>query len=186
MAAPDYEIFALGDVPLQSGLTLRNAELAYKTYGRLDAARNNVIFYPTSYGAQHTDTEWLIRPGRALDPERYFIVIPNMFGNGLSSSPGNVGPPHDRGRFPGVTLTDNVRMQCRLLTERLGVGRIAETAARVVAMACTEPPHEATHSHMSDWTCTRRLSAWHSSTSAIMVSPLSSGRGAPWSKGVFF
>jgi hypothetical protein len=35
----------------------------------------NVIVYPTSYGAQHYDTEWLIRPGRALDPERFFIVI---------------------------------------------------------------------------------------------------------------
>jgi homoserine O-acetyltransferase/O-succinyltransferase len=98
MTSRDYEIFELGDIPLQSGLTLRNAQLAYKTYGRLDATRSNVIVYPTSYGAQHTDIEWLIRPGRALDPERYFIIIPNMFGNGLSSSPSNVGPPHDRGR----------------------------------------------------------------------------------------
>src|SRR5205085_7150966 len=118
MTAGDYEIFEVGDVPLQSGLTLRNAQLAYKTYGRLDAARRNIIVYPTSYGAQHSDTEWLIRPGRALDLERYFIVIPNMLGNGLSSSPSNVGPPHDRGRFPGVTATDNVRMQHRLLIER--------------------------------------------------------------------
>jgi homoserine O-acetyltransferase len=54
-------------------------------------------------------------------PERYFIIIPNMFGNGLPSSPSNVGPPHDRGRFPGVTVADNVRMQRRLLTERLGI-----------------------------------------------------------------
>jgi homoserine O-acetyltransferase len=121
MTSRDYDIFELGDVPLQSGLTLRNAQLACKTYGRLDAARNNVIVYPTSYGAQHNDTEWLIRPGRALDPERYFIIIPNMFGNGLPSSPSNVGPPHDRGRFPGVTVADNVRMQRRLLTERLGI-----------------------------------------------------------------
>jgi len=125
MTSPDYEVFELSDVALQSGLTLRNAQLAYKTYGRLDASRNNVIVYPTSYGAQHYDTEWLIRPGQALDPERYFIVIPNMFGNGLSSSPSNVGPPHDRGRFPGVTVADNVRMQRRLLTERLGIERIA-------------------------------------------------------------
>ena len=103
MTARDYEIFELGDVALQSGLTLRNAQLAYKTFGRLNQSRSNVIVYPTSYGAQHTDIEWLIRPGRALDPDRYFIIIPNMFGNGLSSSPSNVGPPHDRGRFPGVT-----------------------------------------------------------------------------------
>jgi len=125
MTARDYEIFELGDVALQSGLTLRNAQLAYKTFGRLNQSRSNVIVYPTSYGAQHTDIEWLIRPGRALDPDRYFIIIPNMFGNGLSSSPSNVGPPHDRGRFPGVTAADNVRMQRRLLAERLDIERIA-------------------------------------------------------------
>src|ERR1700730_4015670 len=54
MTTRDYEIFELGDVPLQSGLTLRNAQLAYKTYGQLDASRSNVIVYPTSHGAQHT------------------------------------------------------------------------------------------------------------------------------------
>src|SRR5206468_6994543 len=97
MAAVDYEIFEAGDVALQDGMTLRGARLAYKTYGRLDEARANVIVYPTSYGAQHHDTEWLIRPGRALDPGKYFIVIPNMLCNGLSSSPSNAGPPHDRG-----------------------------------------------------------------------------------------
>jgi len=125
MTSRDYQIFELGDVALQSGLTLRNAQLAYKTYGRLNAARSNVIVYPTSYGAQHYDTEWLIRRGRALDPERYFIIIPNMFGNGLSSSPSNVGPSHDRGRFPGVTVADNVRMQHRLLREQLGIESVA-------------------------------------------------------------
>jgi hypothetical protein len=44
------------------------------TVGSMPRAAN-VIVYPTSYGAQHYDTEWLIRPGRALDPERFFIVI---------------------------------------------------------------------------------------------------------------
>src|SRR3974377_162204 len=111
MTPPDYELFELGDVVLQSGLTLRNAPLAYKTYGRLDASRSNVIVYPTSYGAQHYDTEWLIRAGRALDPERYFIIIPNMFCNGLSSSPRNFWPPPRPGRFPGVAGAENVRFE---------------------------------------------------------------------------
>jgi homoserine O-acetyltransferase/O-succinyltransferase len=39
----------------------------------------------------------------ALDPAKYFIVIPNMLGNGLSSSPSNTPPPYDRARFPNVT-----------------------------------------------------------------------------------
>ena len=103
----DYQIFEAGDVVLQSGLTYRGARLAYKTYGTLDAAKSNVIVYPTSFGAQHTDLEWQIGAGRALDPSRYFIVIMNKFGNGLSSRPSNTPPPFDRGRYPHFTMTDN-------------------------------------------------------------------------------
>jgi homoserine O-acetyltransferase len=121
---PDYEIFELGDVTLQSGLTLRQAKLAYKTYGKLAASRENVIVMPTFYGGQHEDTEAMMLPGRALDPKRYFIIVPNMFGNGLSSSPSNTPPPFDRAAFPHVTLYDNVVCQHRLLTEHLGIDRI--------------------------------------------------------------
>ncbi len=121
---PDYEIFEAGDVVLQSGLTYRKARLAYKTYGTLDAAKSNVMVYPTSYGAQHHDLEWAVAPGKALDPTRYFIVIINKFGNGLSSSPSNTPPPFDRARYPHFTMTDNVRVQQRLLHEVFGVERV--------------------------------------------------------------
>ena len=40
---PDYEIFDLGNVSLQAGATLRGAKLAYKTYGSLNSAKDNVI-----------------------------------------------------------------------------------------------------------------------------------------------
>jgi pimeloyl-ACP methyl ester carboxylesterase len=61
---------------------------------------------------------------RALDPNRYFIIVPNMFGNGLSSSPSNTPPPLDRAAFPNVTMYDNVVCQHRLVTEHLGISRI--------------------------------------------------------------
>ncbi len=120
----DYDVLELGDVVLQSGMTFRGAFLAYKTYGRLNADKSNVIVYPTSYGAQHVDTEWLIKPGWALDPTKYFIVIPNMFGNGLSTSPSNAPATYARGRYPHFTMTDNVRLQQRLLRDALGISRI--------------------------------------------------------------
>jgi homoserine O-acetyltransferase/O-succinyltransferase len=62
--------------------------------------------YPTWYSGQHYENEWLIGEGMELDPSRYFIIIPNMFGNGLSSSPSNTPPPYDRARFPRVTFQD--------------------------------------------------------------------------------
>lgn len=121
----NYETFDLGPLTLQRGLTLPKAHLAYKTYGRLAADKSNVILYPTSYAAHHSDIDWLIGPDRVLDPERYFIIIPNQLGNGLSSSPSNLAEPFGLGRNPVFTNWDNVHAQERLLRERFGITRLA-------------------------------------------------------------
>jgi len=118
-------VFALGDFRLQSGTILRNAKLAYKTHGQLDANKRNAILYPTPIAAQHGDIEWMIGPGRALDPDRYFIIVLDQLGNGLSSSPSNTPPPHDRMRFPIITVQDDVAAQYRLVTEGFGIRRVA-------------------------------------------------------------
>ena len=121
----DHEAFDLGDVELQCGVTLPKARLAYRTYGSLGARRDNVILMPTFYTGTHVRNEGFIGRVPALDPSRWFIVSANLFGNGLSSSPSNTAPPFDGPRFPVVTLHDNVACQHRLLTEGLGVERIA-------------------------------------------------------------
>jgi len=117
----DYQLFDAGDVTLQSGAVFPSMRLAYKTYGRLNAGKDNVIVYPTSFSAQHFDTEWLIQPGGILDPDRFFIVIPNLFGNGLSSSPSN----SDVTPFPDISYHDAVAVQRRLLVEQFGISGIA-------------------------------------------------------------
>jgi homoserine O-acetyltransferase len=112
-------VLALGDLPLRKGGVLPDAKLVWKTHGTLNAAKDNVVLYPTSYGAQHPDLEWLIGPDGVLDPTRWFIVIPNMFTGGLSSSPSNAAP------WPAlVTAWDNVAAQRRLLREVFGVERL--------------------------------------------------------------
>ncbi|MEH2490862.1 alpha/beta fold hydrolase [Bradyrhizobium sp. AZCC 2230] len=116
----DYEIFEAGDVALQSGAVFPAMKLAYQTYGTLNAAKDNVILYPTSFSAQHFDTEWLIGPDGVLDPTRYFIIIPNLFCNGLSSSPSNTAAP-----FPEVSYHDTIGAQHRLLTEHFGITKLA-------------------------------------------------------------
>ncbi|TCP19695.1 homoserine O-acetyltransferase [Scopulibacillus darangshiensis] len=121
----DYEIFELGSVTLQSGETLPNAFLAFKTYGALNQDKSNVVVYPTAFGDIHENNEWLIGNGMALDPEKYFIIVPNLLGNGLSSSPSNTPPPFDCTNFPQVTIYDNVKLQHRLVTEKFGIQKIA-------------------------------------------------------------
>lgn len=118
---PGY--LTLKNFALQCGVVLPQARLVYQTYGELNRDRSNVILYPTSYGAQHPDLEWLIGPDQILDSTRWFIVIPNMFGNGLSSSPSNC----DRCRLAAgfyFTHWDNIQAQAQLL-DHLEIERLA-------------------------------------------------------------
>ncbi len=124
----DYDIFEFGDLPLLSGEVLRDARLAYKTYGDLDADGGNVVLLPTFFTGTHTRNEGFFGPGRAIDPARHFVVSVNQFGNGLSSSPSTTHAPQDGPRFPHVTFQDNIAAQHRLLSERLGVTQIALVA----------------------------------------------------------
>jgi homoserine O-acetyltransferase len=115
-------VLELGDFPVERGGVIRDARLSWQTHGTLNEARDNVIVYPCSYGATHESLPWLIGPGEVLDPERWFIVIPDMFSNGFSSS------ASDDSEFPDlVTMADNVRAQHRLVVEEFGVSRIAAT-----------------------------------------------------------
>ncbi len=121
-AAPT-RYFELGDFQLQSGEVLKSARLAYVTRGEWHATQPNAVLFPTYYTGSHVDNLKLVRAGRALDPERWFVVIPNLFGNALSSSPSNHAS--QRGAdFPHVTLLDNVHAQQRLLTEQFGIERV--------------------------------------------------------------
>ncbi len=124
-AVSDHEIYNLGDLLLQSGETLHSARLAYRTWGVLDAKRSNCIVFPTYYGGDHDSNARMIGASSALDPARWFIVVPNLFGNGVSSSPSNTLGVGGGAGFPRISIYDNVMAQHRLITRRLGVRRVA-------------------------------------------------------------
>lgn len=128
MTADDFEVFDLGRVELQSGATLLDAKLAYRTYGTLNARGDNVVVLPTFYTGSHKRNEGFFGRGRAIDPAHHCIVSINLFGNGFSTSPSNATTAQRGSRFPKITLFDNVRCQHTLLTERLGIRRIALVA----------------------------------------------------------
>lgn len=117
--------FTIANFPLQCGAVLPAARLVYQTYGTLASDRRNAILYPTSYGAQHSDIDWLVRPDGILDTNRWFVIIPNMFGNGLSSSPSNdrlCGLREQRFWFSHV---DNISAQRQMLQEVFAIERLA-------------------------------------------------------------
>ncbi|MFT4563571.1 MAG: homoserine O-acetyltransferase [Gammaproteobacteria bacterium] len=113
-----YKYFDLGDFSLEDGGIISDCKIAYSSFGELNEAKNNAILIPTWYaGTNKIIEEAYIGPGRALDPENYFLVCVNQIGNGLSSSPHNVTNLPSGTRFPNVRIGDDVRAQHRLVTE---------------------------------------------------------------------
>ena len=106
------------------GSQILDLELAYQVHGQINAARDNLILFPTYYAGHSEDNAYLIGEDMALDPRKYCIVIPNLFGNGVSSSPSNSPQPWAAGRFPFLSYYDNVACQCRLVREQFDVDRI--------------------------------------------------------------
>lgn len=116
----DTGSFALGDFAVEKGGVIRDATLAWQRFGILNAKRDNLILYPSSYSARLADMSWLIGPERILDDSRWCIVAVGMFSNGESS-----GAAETPDYPPLVTVADNVRAQHRLVTEMLGVKKLA-------------------------------------------------------------
>lgn len=112
------DFFELGDFPLQSGKTLKDARLAYAQFGSLNAQKDNLVLLPTYYGGSDEGMVPLIGADGPLDPERYCIIIVNMLGAGRSTSPSCAHPDQSAGNFPSVSLYDNVQAQKKLIESR--------------------------------------------------------------------
>jgi homoserine O-acetyltransferase/O-succinyltransferase len=123
VSAESHE-FAISNFRTESGTTLPQARIVYGTYGRLNAAKDNVVLIPSSYMADFRFSEGLIGPGRALDTSKLFIVATELFGNGRSSSPSNTPEPYHGPRFPVTTIRDNVEAVHRLLVDDLKITHV--------------------------------------------------------------
>jgi homoserine O-acetyltransferase len=122
--AAEHHEFTIDNFHTESGATLPKARIVYGTYGRLNAARDNVVLLPSHYMATHHGYEWLIGDGRALDTSTLFLVATELFGNGHSSSPSNTPEPFHGPRFPVTTIRDNVEAVHRLLVDDLKVTHV--------------------------------------------------------------
>ena len=122
-ADPNRRLLPIANFRLESGAVLPMAQVAYATFGTLNAARDNTVLVPSYYGADYHGYDFLIGPGKALDPAKYFVVATEMFGNGQSSSPSNAPAPFSGPDFPAISIRDNVEASRRVLAH-LGVTHV--------------------------------------------------------------
>jgi homoserine O-acetyltransferase len=123
-------------LPLDSGAMLSPFQIAYQTYGRLNAERSNaVLICHALTGDQHVANlhpvtakpGWwslMVGPGRPIDTERYFVICANVLG-GCMGTTGPASPDPETGRpyaldLPVITVRDMVRAQAMLL-DHLGI-----------------------------------------------------------------
>ena len=128
-------------LPLQSGAQIRGYQLAYETYGTLNADKSNAVLICHALNASHhvagvyaeqpSNLGWwdnMIGPGKPVDTDKFFVIGVNNLGSCF----GSTGPMHvnpDTGKvygadFPVVTVEDWVNAQARLL-DALGIEQLA-------------------------------------------------------------
>ena len=114
---------ALGDLALESGEAILDYRQSYVTHGELDPNRRNAVLVCASLTGNHHRLDFLIGPGKALDPARWYVVATDPIGNGLSTSP-STSRRQPRMSFPRFSIRDMVHAQHRLLVECLGVNEL--------------------------------------------------------------
>lgn len=118
---------SLGDFRLESGEAIRDCGVSYVVHGPqrapgVPADGVPVVLALSAIASTHHRLDFLIGPGRALDPERVAIVAVDALGNGLSSSPSTSESQADMA-FPRFTIRDMVASQAALL-DAIGVPRV--------------------------------------------------------------
>lgn len=122
---PDYvaqrqQFTILGNFKLESGAVIQDCRIGYRTYGHLNKAKTNGILFPTWFGGNSRDIEAYVNPWKVIDTNRYFLIIADAFGDGVSSSPSNSVKQHGA-LFPPFSIRDMVESQYRLVSIRFGI-----------------------------------------------------------------
>src|SRR3954470_10183729 len=120
---PPHQQHCMGDLKLESGEAIKDFCISYVTHGTLNANKSNAILMVTAISGNHHRIDYLIGPGRALDPAKYFIIATDAIGNGLSTSPSN-SKAQPRMKFPRFNIRDMVSSQQRLVSEKFGVKKL--------------------------------------------------------------
>src|SRR5215467_5790444 len=120
---PPHQLYQMGDFKLESGEVIKDFAISYVTHGKLNANKSNAILLVTAISGNHHRLDFMIGPGKALDPDKYFIIATDAISNGLSTAPSN-STAQPRMSFPKFTIRDMVESQYRLLKEKFGIDHV--------------------------------------------------------------
>jgi homoserine O-acetyltransferase len=118
-AAEGAQQFAkLGEFKLQSGTVVHEFRIGYRTLGKLNAEKSNAVLWPTWLGGKSEDLLEFVGPGKVVDSSKYFVIVADAMGDGVSTSPSK-SAARPRMKFPQFTIRDMVESEHRLATDVL-------------------------------------------------------------------
>src|SRR6185312_2710515 len=118
---PDRQQYTpIGDFKLETGLVIKDCRVGFRTYGKLDKEKDNGILFPTWFGGTSKDIEQIAPPWRVVDTNRFFLIIVDALGNGISSSPSN-SEAQPGSSFPQFSIRDMVESQHAMLKKQWGI-----------------------------------------------------------------
>jgi homoserine O-acetyltransferase len=120
LLAQEIQFADLGDFRLENGASIHNCRVAYRTFGKLNAAKSNAVVFPTWFGGTTKDLVELVGPGKLIDSSKYFVVTVDALGDGVSTSPSNSEhQPHMK--YPALAIRDIVNSQHQLVKDVLHI-----------------------------------------------------------------
>ena len=114
------QVASLGDLKLESGETIRDCRIGYRTMGTLNAAKSNAVLFPTWFSGSSEDLIQFMSADGMVDPARYFGIAVDALGDGVSSSPSN-SSQQPRMRFPKFSVRDMVNAEYKLVHDVIGI-----------------------------------------------------------------
>jgi len=115
----DQRFASIGNLKLQSGATLEDCRVGYRTFGKLNAKGDNAVLVPTWFLGTTDDLKNSFGPGGLADSAKYYVIAVDALSNGVSTSPSN--SKTQRGfAFPTITIRDMVESQHSMLL-KLGI-----------------------------------------------------------------
>jgi len=123
LAAQQLKYASLGNFQLESGQTIHNLKIGYRTLGTLNSQKSNVVIFPTWFTGTTKQLVDLVGPGKLVDSSKYYVILMGALGDGVTSSPSN-SKVQPRMQFPEFNIRDMVKSQHELLTRVLGITHV--------------------------------------------------------------
>jgi len=112
----------IGDFKLENGSSINQCTIAYQTFGTLNKEKNNAVLFPTWFTGTSMDLLPFV-PGKLIDTTKYFLILVDALGDGLTTSPSN-SHTQPGTKFPAFSIRDMVESEHVLLTAHLNINHV--------------------------------------------------------------